>query len=793
MPRIASQLYIPPVFFLMICVPVLIFSQEVIRGEVYTQAYYDSIRTLVNDSTNARYTVQAYRIEDHASVETDGELNEPVWQRAEHYNNFVEKDPYPLVEMSDETEFAVLYDSESIYIGIWCWDSEPAKIDRQILPRGRSNGDNVQIFFDTYHDKRTGYKFTVSPSGGQLDELRYDDFKRDNNWNGVWYSQCTIDSAGWYVEAKIPFYNLRFRETDEQVWGFNILRTISKNASRGQWKPHLPEWDLITRMSTLGDLVGLQNISPGRSFELRPYATTGMAETAPDPAAGQFSVGLDARYSPTTSITADATLNPDFAQVDADVLEINLTRYPTRFRELRPFFTERTNIFNTPMELFYSRRIGANGDILAGGKLSGKFQNGFEFGTLSAWTGESPLSPAQSSEVLKQDAAFVVARLKKDLFRSSSLGILAATKEMPQNLFTRVIGLDGSFSVTSQDLLDFQIAGSETDSFSSRNMGYVAEWTRTGDNFGFVGSFERYEPFFEINRVGFLRKETFRGVQTAEGVVRISPRLNKYWMRRISLNLGLALNQDLFTDQYLNRWLIRNSGVDLDPVFGDISPGSIEEPDISSGQRHFKNLQPTVDLGTTFMNEMELGLIYKQVQATEPTGQYTGEFWTGTFSTRPVSKGVRYAGTLTYSGGTYYNFAAKYVGTRQGIRLAGDGLLTNRLSTRFQGEYTLTFDPEGNQDGKFYQVSTNTIFMFNKDMYIRGHLQGRFGTTNYLVTDIFNQYLLSMLFTWEFQPGSFFYVAYNESRIDEDNPFRENYFMFTDRTLFIKLSHLFHL
>jgi hypothetical protein len=255
----------------------------------------------------------------------------------------------------------------------------------------------------------------------------------------------------------------------------------------------------------------------------------------------------------------------------------------------------------------------------------------------------------------------------------------------------------------------------------------------------------------------------------------------------------LAQNRDLFTDQYLNRWLIRNPDAEIDPLFGLRPQGTIAQPEITSGQRYFNNLESTGDFGVTFMNEMELNVNYEHFQSTEPTGQYTGEFWTGSFSTRPISKGVRYAGKVTFSGGTYYNFAMKYVGTRKGIQLTGDGLLTNRLSSELQGEYTLTFNPAGTQDGEFYQISTNTIFMFTKDMYIRGHLQGRFGTTHYTSTNIYNQYLLSMLFTWEFQPGSFFYVAYNESRIDEDNPFRENYFIFTDRTLFIKLSHLFHL
>src|SRR5690606_28097150 len=137
-----------------------------------------------------------------------------------------------------------------------------------------------------------------------------------------------------------------------QTWGVNIMRNISKNASRGQWKPHLPEWDNTTRMSQMGHIEKISNIMAGRTFELRPYGAVGTSNSLDTDPTKSLNLGGDIRFSPTPSLTADFILNPDFAQVDADVFEINLTRFPIRFQELRPFFTERINVFNTPRELF---------------------------------------------------------------------------------------------------------------------------------------------------------------------------------------------------------------------------------------------------------------------------------------------------------------------------------------------------------------------------------------------------------------------------------------------------------
>ncbi len=752
-------------------------------------AYFDSVRALVNDTARENYIIRAYRLTESEKVVIDGKLDEGAWRAAQRRGNFLEKEPFPLVKMSVETEFAIMYDEENLYIGAWCFDTEPEKINRLIAPRGTDGPDNLFIFIDSYHDHRTGYKFTVSASGVQSDELRYDDLKRDPNWDGIWYSAGSIDENGWYAEIKIPFYNFRFSNKEDQTWGFNIMRNVSKDATRGQWKPHLPEWDNTTRMSQMGNIEGITGIKSGRTFELRPYGVAGRTETAGSDPAMTYSIGGDLRYSPSTNLTADFTLNPDFAQVDADVFEINLTRFPTRFKELRPFFTERTSIFNTPLELFYSRRVGARGNILGGAKVTGKLNNGFEFGMLGNITGESMFS---SSMLNPESATFGVMRVKKDILGSSSLGILAATKEGNGN-FNRVLGFDGSFLLSRYNLIDFQIATGQNELGQSRNMAYNMSFIRTGDLMGGQVNFNRVEPGFEINRIGYIKKETNRGWNTLNGLLRVSPRINKYGIRRITANLEAEQSTDIFTSGYIDTWLNNNPLLLPSDWFGSVGLTDSLERYIEGGSRSAGNYRGGGDILISLLNEMTFTGEYKRFSATELTGDYSGNYYKFGYSITPLKMGKRFSGNVSYTGGAFYNFDQKYVGDQKGISANANAQVFHNVLTRLQGDFVMTFDPAGRNDGQYYKISSNTTYMFTKDIFIRLHAQGIFGTTWYDSKQVYNDYLLSGLFSWEYRPGSFLYLAYNEGRFDESNPTASRYFQFNDRTIILKLSYYFNI
>ena len=761
-------------------------AQRVVDMSKYSQAYFDSIRVTVYDTTNENYTIRAYRLTSADKIVIDGKLNEPAWGKAEHKSHFIEKEPYPLVPTSDETEFAILYDDENIYVGAWCWDEQPDKIVAYLAPRGTYGADNLQLFVDSYNDDRTGYKFVISPTGVQGDELRYDDVKRDQNWNGIWYSEGLVDDKGWYVEAKIPFFNLRYSSKENQIWGFNIMRTMAREASRSQWKPHLPEWDNNTRMSQLGQIIGIHDISSGRTFELRPYGTASSTQALDVASFKTLNFGGDIRYSPTPNITADFTFNPDFAQVDADVFEINLTRYPTRFKELRPFFTERINVFNTPLELFYSRRIGAKGDILGGVKATGKLNHGVEFGVLGNVTGESVFKSAfQNSE----KATFGVMRVKKDILGSSNIGILAATKEAGEN-YNRIVGLDGSFVLSGNDFIDLQVASSQTEMQLDKTMAYNVTYTRTGDLMGlsFVG--ERIDPGFEINRVGYIQKESYRGWDKATGIYKFSPRLNKYHIRRIIANATLEFDRDLFTSDYINSWLEKDPGFIPASMFGTVQDNNGNTA-ISDGVRTTNNYKTGGDVTVNMINEMIFLAEYEHFTATELTGKYSGNLLTLSYSTRPINKGADFAGVFGFTNGTYYNFNQKYVGRQKKFTLEGEGRLSHNFLTTLLGDFTETYTNNPSRDGRYFKLSSNSTWMFTKDFYLRVHAQGILGTTYYDQKEIYNEYLLSCLLSWEYRPGSFFYLAYNEGRFDTSGVSRWKDMRLNNRTVILKISYFF--
>lgn len=780
------------VFFLLniLFIPSTVFGQRTVDYDQYPETYFDSIRALIYDTVQENYTISAYQLDQKSEpIIVDGKLEEEVWKKAEHRGGFLEKEPFPLVPISEKTEFAILYDKENLYIGVWCWDTEPEKIVQELSPRGTSAPDHVMLFIDSYHDHRTGYKLVVSPTGVQVDELRYDDIKRDNNWNGVWYSEGSVDTNGWYAEVKVPFYNFRYNNKPLQTWGFNIIRNISKNASRGQWKPHLPEWDNTTRMSQMGNVENIKNISSGRKFEFRPYIAAGTSNSITTNPTKSINIGGDIRYSPTPNLTADLTINPDFAQVDADVFEINLTRFPIRFKELRPFFTERINVFNTPKELFYSRRIGASGSILGGGKITGKLNHGIEFGSLGIRTGR-PIFKNGSGNA--EEANFAVVRAKKDVFSSGSIGVLAAVKE-ERNKYNRVLGFDGNFILKQDDIVDFQISSGSYEKSIGQTMAYYFGYTHTGDLWGITANLDRVEPGFEINRIGYIQKEPDRGWNKGTGSFRFSPRINKHTIRRITSNVKYEVSQDLFTTRYIESWLLRYVNFIPDDQFGEIVQTDNQSRSISDGRRQSTNIMVGGDALVKFINEMSLFAEYSYFTATELTGKYNGNFLKLEYSTRPLNLGAKFAGIFSASGGTYYNFEQQLVGSQRTFTIAGQGRLSHSVLSKLQGGFTKTTNQSNEKDGQFFNISSNTNWMFTKDFFLRVHAQGIFGTAYLQEKQVNNDYLLSCLLSWQYRPGSFIYLGYNEGRYDELDPLMINRLAFKNRTIVLKVSYFFSL
>jgi hypothetical protein len=369
----------------------------------------------------------------------DGHLDDDVWQSAVVIRNFVQRYPIPGGPASEPTEVRVLYDDRALYLGVRCFDSHAAEVRPRLGRRDNPpESDVVAVGIDPFHDRHSAYYFTVNSAGVQSDAIMTDGQNDNWNWDGVWDAATSVDATGWTAEIEIPLATLRFRDVPRQEWGFYLYRYISRLHEQDNWV-------LIPRTESsfvgrFGTLVGVEGVHPGLSLRIIPYAAAALRASvqdanlvARDPA--QVNAGFDLKYGLTGTLTLDATINPDFGQVEVDPEVVNLSAYEVAFPEKRQFFLEGLDVFQPASSIIYTRRIGAapqsptpqhGGDIieldgpariLAASKLTGNLRPGTAIGVLSAVTDETfarervgpgPLSPTyrlQASPVTFWNAA----------------------------------------------------------------------------------------------------------------------------------------------------------------------------------------------------------------------------------------------------------------------------------------------------------------------------------------------------------------------------------------------------
>src|SRR6266704_6246293 len=272
--------------------------------------------------------------------------NDAVWRLAPVIKDFRQFQPTEDGAPSLPTEAKVAYDEHNFYVFVRAFDSHPDSIKKLLARRDvRICCDQIKIMIDSYHDRRSGFEFAVNPAGVKRDYAMYgDDAQEDDAWDGVWEVATQVDSLGWTAEFRIPLSQLRYAHAPTNTFGFAIWRDIDRhNLERVGW----PLYRTSRRgfVSQLGDLVGLDGLAAPRRLELAPYA---VIKNVPRPAVErdqQYTAGADIKYGITSNITVDATVNPDFGQVEADPAVVNLTAFETFFQERRPFFIEGTGIF----------------------------------------------------------------------------------------------------------------------------------------------------------------------------------------------------------------------------------------------------------------------------------------------------------------------------------------------------------------------------------------------------------------------------------------------------------------
>ncbi|HEX2095590.1 MAG TPA: DUF5916 domain-containing protein, partial [Longimicrobiaceae bacterium] len=358
-------------------------------------------------SEHAAPTVAASRV--HESVQLDGRLNETAWGSAVPVTTFIQVDPDEGAPVSERTEARILYTADALYVGVRLHDRGrvSSRLGRRDMARGSS--DWFGIVLDSYHDHRTAFGFEVNPHGVRRDEQRSEDAS-DASWDPVWEAATSVDTTGWTAEIRIPFTQLRFSPLAEQTWGIQLERRIDRTNEYAVFS-FTPKKER-GGIARFGHLHGLRDLRPGRRLEILPYAVARAEYVEPgaNPYRGEAeygsSVGMDLKYRLSSDLTLDATLNPDFGQVEVDPAVVNLTAFETFYEERRPFFIEGAGIFDFGFGsphgiLFYSRRIGRRPQlappspqadvppattILGAGKLSGKTRHGWSVGVLEVLT-----------------------------------------------------------------------------------------------------------------------------------------------------------------------------------------------------------------------------------------------------------------------------------------------------------------------------------------------------------------------------------------------------------------------
>lgn len=345
-------------------------------------------------------------------IEIDGRDHDAVWRNAQVIDGFRVFDPVEDGNPSMKTEARVAFDENNVYVLVRAYDPEPDKIMALLSRRDeRTQSDYIRVLIDSYHDKRSGFEFMVNPAGVKRDMLMFQDGNEDLGWDGVWDVKTSIDSLGWIAEFKIPLSQLRYPKRESHTFGFGIHREIARLNER-------QSWPLFTRSrfglaSQLGELTGITGIASPRRLEILPYALSSnesLQRTSGWGRDNRMAVGADVKYGLTSNLTLDATVNPDFGQVEADPSVLNLSAFEQFFEERRPFFLEGSGIFRFDMQcndgqctgMFYSRRIGrapqlgflANDahdvapatTILGAAKITGRLSNGLSLGILDAVT-----------------------------------------------------------------------------------------------------------------------------------------------------------------------------------------------------------------------------------------------------------------------------------------------------------------------------------------------------------------------------------------------------------------------
>jgi hypothetical protein len=487
----------------------------------------------------------------------DGRMDDPAWQDVEVITDFVQAEPHLGAPPSERTEVRITYDHDYLYIGARMWESDIEGIVRGGMERNvpgtlMEEMDSFGVTLDTFLDRRNSFIFFVNPAGGLKDGQGSDDGRsRDYGWNGVVDARTTIDDRGWTVEMAIPWRTLRYDPSDPSpLWGLNLSRRIRRHNEVSYWAPLDPR-NRIFLMSRAGTMAGMANLPAARNLSVKPFTVAAQAGGSAVPRevrGSDLDGGIDLKYGITPSMTLDLTWRTDFSQVEVDQQQVNLSRFPVFFPELREFFLENSGTFAfgdlgggpggprlgsslRDFTLFHSRQIGLRGGspvpLLGGGRITGR-AGGVEMGVLNV------RSEAFDGRLAEN---FSVVRLRRDVGANSNVGVMFTNRESTGNPdraevapppANRAAGVDANLRLLGNlwinSYLALTDAGGTRDQAARLSLGWRDPFWNTSVSFRQLG--EDFSP-----GIGFVRR---RAIREGYGTVGVHHRPDAPWLQEIN-------------------------------------------------------------------------------------------------------------------------------------------------------------------------------------------------------------------------------------------------------------------
>ena len=702
-------------------------------GQAAIAAEHSIIAPESKGTFRGRPTVAAVRVTKAPDI--DGHLIDEAWSHAKPAGEFLQKEPKQNIPHSQRTEFRVLYNNDTLFVGVWCFDTEARNIiahtmERDVMMRYE---DMVNITLDTFQDRRNGYIFTVNPNGARSDATVSNNTSRNGEWDGAWRAKSKKHAWGWSIEVAIPFKTLSFDEKNDS-WGINIYRNIGRFGERGQWA-NSRRISRSYHVSGCGDLTGLHGLRQGIGLDITPYATGKYRkdyDSRDSDLLGDF--GFDVRYRLTPSLTALASINTDFAETEIDTRQVNFTRFPLFFPEKRQFFLEDSGIFgfgggessrrrsrdssDTLLMPFFSRRIGLSSKgqitpIQFAGKVTGRIKD-YNIGLLNAVV-EGDDHPRNA----------FVGRVSRNIFEQSSFGFLTTVGDPNSDEMNSVTGID--FQYRNTDFVGghtFEANLYVLGSYSEDLGGLEPTWATNAKLYD--RNIELSASVMEIGNdfnpaMGFVRR---RGTRRHMLEAEFTPYFEEIsWLR----NTRHGYEAELYTD-------LGNDVVNTKQTF-NLASLSFESQEMLSLSVSHHTDRPNKDF------DISDGTVI-------PAGNY--DWWDARLS---LNTGLyrKFAAANSYTVGSFYD------GDRQQLSSTLVYRPTNRISLML--DYSLNLiDWEQFKDSTINLISGRIQYSFTPDLTLFNLIQ---------YDDISNSIGVNSRLQWEYKPGAKMFFVINQGYVDE--------------------------